>query len=292
MDLLYVQEHLTCYNYDGGGRPAVEAVNVPPGEPLVMEVIEPEIMIVLRGCLSISFEDIENGIMNSGEMVMLPPCSKVCISTEKPADILTFRLRTSIQLCDRYSLEKLYEEAGQDTQPLEGRLNTLKANERVDSFVEHFVACVNDGLRCIYFFEIKIKELFFMLRAYYPKKELAAFLSPLLSANSNFLYFVLENFDKVRSVKEFAQVAGYSLSGFDKQFRKVFGMSAFQWMKQKRLKSIYHEINCSPKTFREICEDQGFSSLSQFNDYCKKNFGLTPGRIRRKVDPVPLTATK
>ena len=283
MELLYANEHLTCYNYDGGCRPAVESVRIDSTKPCVVGVVEPEIVILLDGNMNISFEKVQNGKMIAGEMVVLPPCSRVAITSDSNADLLVFRLRTNTQLCDRYSLEKLYEETHYATKDSEDSLNTLKVNEKIGEFARSLAKSVSEGLRCMYFFELKIKELFFIFRAYYSKRDLAAFFHSLLSKDSSFLYFVNQNYTKARSVKEFAQLAGYSLSGFDKQFRKVFGMSAYQWIKQKRLKSIYHDINCSLKTLREICEDHNFSSLSQFNDYCKKNFGLPPGKIRRKT---------
>lgn len=283
MELLYVKEHLTCYNYDGDGRPAVEVTKLAQGQAIVSDIVEPEILLVLEGSIGVSFEQIRDGAMSAGGMVLLPPCSSVTIVAKGAAEIIRFRLRTDVRLCDRYSLEKLYDEVGRDCKEFEGRLNTLTANEKVRAFVELFRGCIDDGLKCIYFFEIKIKEMFFILRAYYTKEELAAFFASMLCADSGFLYFVLDNYSKVHSVKDFAQLAGYSLSGFDKQFRKVFGMSAYQWMTQKRLKSIYHDIHCSSKTLREICEEHDFSSLSQFNDYCKKHFGLPPGKIRRQL---------
>lgn len=283
MELLYVNEHLTCFNYDGGERPAVESVRFDSAKPCVVEVVEPEIVILLNGGINISFEKVRNGRIAAGEMVVLPPCSRVAITPDSKVDLLVFRLRTNTQFCDRYSLEKLYEETHYDIKEFEDSLNTLKVNEKIGEFAKSLAKSVSEGLKCVYFFDIKIKELFFIFRAYYTKKELAAFFHSLLSKDSNFLYFVNKNYTKAHSAKEFAQLAGYSLSGFDKQFRKVFGMSAYQWIKHKRLKSIYHDINCSFKTLREICEDHNFSSLSQFNDYCKKNFGMPPGKIRRKA---------
>ena len=74
----------------------------------------------------------------------------------------------------------------------------------------------------------------------------------------------------------------YSLSGFQKRFKKVFGVSAYHWMKDVRSKSIYHQINSTEKSFKEISDEYGFSSPSHFNDFCKVHFGTTPGRIRRK----------
>lgn len=287
MELLYAKEHLTCFNYAVDERPEVLSMDLSPEEPYVFRTIGPEILMALDGHIAISFEKIDNGMMTTGEMSVLPACSRVVVTAEEPAKIMIFRLGTDIRLCDRYSFEKLYEDTGYAPAKFEGRLNTVKANARVAHFIKGLMDAINDGLRCVYYFEIKIRELFFLFRTYYPKEELAAFFNSLLSADSDFLRFVTYNYSKVHSVKEFAQLAGYSLSGFDKQFRKVFGVSAYQWMKQKRLKGIYHEINCSPKTLREICDGQGFSSLSQFNDYCKKNFGMPPGKIRRQSVYMP-----
>lgn len=282
MKLLYIKEHQACYNYDGGSRPAVESIRMRPGERRVADVAESEILMVLEGRITVSFERVEEGKMTKGDMVLIPPCTRVMAVSEETAELLVFRIRTDMRFCDGYSLERLYEDTGKDVRRFEGRLNTIKANERVDDLVSHFMAIVGDGLRCIYFYELKIRELFLILRAYYTKRELAAFFSPMLSADYGFLNFVFKNYEKVHSVKELAVLAGYSISGFDKQFRKVFGMSAYQWMKHKRLNNIFHDINCSSRTFREISSGHGFSSLSQFNDYCKKNFGLPPGKIRRK----------
>ena len=74
MELLYVNEHLTCFNYDGGERPAVESVRFDSAKPCVVEVVEPEIVILLNGGINISFEKVRNGRIAAGEMVVLPPC--------------------------------------------------------------------------------------------------------------------------------------------------------------------------------------------------------------------------
>ena len=283
MELLYREEHLECFNYDREDHSSVRFIELGSDRPLTLDIVEPAILIMINGEIRISFEKIQNGLMIKNEIVLLPPCSRVSIFARQCSDILVFKLGPDLKLCDRYSLEKLYDDAGENIHNFDNRLNTITANERINNFVDNFMTYFEEGLKCVYFLDIKLQELFFIFRAYYPKEKLAAFFSPLLTADTKFLNFILSNYRKVHSIKEFAQLAGYSLSGFDKQFRKVFGMSAFQWVKQKRLKSIFHEINCSHKTFKEICEIHGFSSLSQFNDYCKKNFGLPPGKIRRKM---------
>jgi AraC-like DNA-binding protein len=59
-------------------------------------------------------------------------------------------------------------------------------------------------------------------------------------------------------------------------------MSPSQWMQVQKSRVIYHEINCSDKTFAELGYEFGFSSPSHFNNFCKKMFKCAPGTIRKK----------
>jgi AraC-like DNA-binding protein len=128
-----------------------------------------------------------------------------------------------------------------------------------------------------------MKELFFLLRAYNTKEDLADFFSPLLTDDMDFYNFVLNNYQSIKTVKELAFLADYSLTGFEKRFKKVFGMSAHQWMKNQLSSSLYHEISCSRKSFTEISDMFGFSSSAHLSNFCKAVFGATPSAIRREI---------
>jgi AraC-like DNA-binding protein len=79
-----------------------------------------------------------------------------------------------------------------------------------------------------------------------------------------------------------AKKVNYSISGFEKRFKRVFDMSPYQWIQAQRAQAIYHEIHCSSKTFAELGYDFGFSSPSHFSNFCKQMFKETPGRLRKK----------
>lgn len=280
MDLLYKYEHIKCLNYERSKRPLIEEIKMEKGQKYNMLPLENKIVFLLEGRISFSFGEFTNKLISKGEMVLLSTTGRrLSINVEEPSTFIVVRLRDIKQFCDCFPLD-FYVNDKEDEFQYE--LNPLPINQRLALYLDFLEICVTDGLKCIYFFDIKLKELFFLFRAYYSKEELLSFFYPMMTNDITFSDFVMRNHNKVKTVEELATLLHYSLSGFQKRFRKVFGVSAYQWMKEERSKSIFHEINSTGKTFKEISDDYGFSSPSHFNDFCKSNFGTTPGELRKK----------
>jgi len=142
---------------------------------------------------------------------------------------------------------------------------------------------INDGIKSIRFFELKIQEFFFLVQEYYTKSQIASFLTPIYSNDFIFSNNIFKSIGKIRTVKGLANAFDYSLSGFEKKFKRVFKVSPYRWMQEQRAKKIYHEVAYGPKTFTLISEEYGFSSPAHFNDFCKQFFGGTPGYLRKKM---------
>jgi len=279
MELLYAQEHLTCYNYEKGSRPTIEKVSLKKGQIWKIFPIDNKTIFILEGSLHFSFGEFSDKILPAGKMMLLPAGNQYSSYCEEDCTFIVIRLHNTKQLCDCFSLDVLLREQSEDFKP---GIYFLDINERVETFLSFLNTCMTDGLKCTYFFELKAKEFYFLLRAYYTKKDLLGFFYPLLSYDISFSELVIKNHYKAKTVQELADMTHYSLSGFQKRFKKVFGVSAYHWMKDERSKSIYHQINSTGKSFKEISDEYGFSSPSHFNDFCKTNFGTTPGKIRRK----------
>lgn len=278
MKLLYPEEHIHCFNYSKGNGPAIEYVKISQGEKWDILSAYNKILFLLDGKLSYSFNEYQNKIITEKKAMTLPSNAHIKVEAFEDSYFIIFRLRTKVQLCDTYSLDKLIS----DNDNIANNIGYLDIDERMEGYLKLLNTYITDGLKCIYFFQIKVQELFFLLRAYYPKEQLLGFFKPLMDSNTAFSDFVLENYKKVKSVKELADMANYSLSGFQKHFKKVFGTSAYQWINDQRSKSVFHELNNSEKPLKEISDNYGFSSPSHFNDFCKSQFGETPGEIRKK----------
>lgn len=159
--------------------------------------------------------------------------------------------------------------------------NLLKINRQLRSLLSTMDFYITEGIHCSIFHELKRKELFFLLRAFYSDGELISFFFPVIGQNSDFKLFILNNYLKVANINDFAKLACCSLSTFNRKFKENFDVTAYQWLLNQRAKYIYNEIVYNPSSFQEIAFENGFSSQAHFNHFCKSFYGKTPGEIRK-----------
>lgn len=279
MALLYPQEHLSCFNYNMGEESLMVVKSYKKGDSDGETPAKNSIIFVLEGEISFSFGEYVDVLASKGEIFVHPAHLTCTFLAKEDTTLLLFRLSMDLSFCDHFSFEMLLREKAKIKD--EG-VYFLEINEEVYSFLHGMKKYLNDGLRCTYFLELKIKEFLYVLRAYYPKEQLKAFFYPILNHDLEFSTFVYQMYQQVNTVKELADILQYSLSGFEKRFKKVFGIPANQWMQNQKAKNIYHDINCSTKSFTKLSSEYGFSSPSHFGEFCKKNFNDTPGNIRKK----------
>lgn len=279
IELLYTKEHISCRNYDDGANPLIEVVDLHKNENWDISTQENKIVYVVKGKIKFLFNGFSGENLSQSKAIILPAGTKFVSKAEKDTSICVLRLRSHIKLCDRYSIERLLKD--ENVSDLEEQ-TTLQGNEILQSYMQLLYIIVKDGLKCISLFEIKLKELFFILRGYYPKKELLGFFYPLLTNDTSFSNQILFNHYKAKTVKDLADLTHYSVSGFEKRFKKAFNVPPSQWLKEQRAKNIYHEINCTHKTLKEISLEFGFASPAHLNEFCKSYFGITPGKIRKE----------
>lgn len=287
MDLLYKNEHLSCVNYDKGPRPAIEIKELTGEQFIEGHAVHGKILFLLEGELTCSFGDFNGCNIPQRQMLYLPSDYSFTFRSTQKVRFMIIRLLRKIQFCECYLLESLTRQTAKiDT----NRPDTtgekpflLKMNRGIDVYTDSLILFMSKGLCCKYYFETKTKELFYLLRAFYPKEELACFFRTALSMDSFFSYFVSHNYHKYRTLSEMAEAMNMTLSGFEKRFKKVFGTSGCKWINEHKAKKIYHAV-CNEQTpLKELSTRFGFSSKSTFSDFCKKNLGETPGKIRKKI---------
>lgn len=280
MKLLYPQEHFACYNYDKGQNARLEIMNVGAGVSFTRDLVDTEIVFVIDGNFTLSYSKFIDLNVPKGKILFFPPGSHVEAKVLEDTRIIVCRVRGVMQLCDCLPMEVLYREySGKKG----NGFHMLEINERIYNYIEHFVDCVDDGLRCSSYFATKMKELFFLLRAYYTKEDLADFFAPLMGRDSQFMTLMYQNYRKVKSVQELADLSLYSLSGFKKQFNKVFGTSASEWLSDQKATLIFQDLHNSSLSIKELADKYDFSSVSSFSNFCLHKFGKPPGRIRPKT---------
>lgn len=277
MELLYKPEHLSCFNYNKGTRERIELYKSSAGDTMNRTSSDTDIILLLEGSFKLSYGTMIEEKISKGKLMLFPPASSFRIDFTEDTKYIIFRVKGVAQLCECMSLERLNNEAAENVP--EG-FHTLNINGRIDEFTGLLMNCLNDGLKCAHYFKTKITELFFLLRAYYKKEELARFFSPLMGSDAQFMILIYNNYKQSGSVKELAEISNYSLSGFKKRFNKVFGVPPSEWLSNQKATRVFQDLNRSELNIKGIADKHGFSSLSAFSAFCQQKFGMPPGRIK------------
>lgn len=276
MELQCAREQTNCYNYNKE-NPLIEIIDKTEGDVMDLYMSKNCIVFLLKGEISFSSGKISNKTIKNDEMFVHPYRHKGILEIRKSSTLIIMNLNVDFSFCVHFPVESLYGKNlnANDIYP-------RKFNPVLKQYISSLAEYIRDGLYCTYFFELKIKEFLFLVRTYFSEKDLQLFFMPILNSDMEFSKQVFEGFKKVKTVKELAELMHYSLSGFEKRFKRVFDMPASKWIEQEKGKEIYHEITCSKRTIMEIGYNFGYSP-SHFNNYCKRIFGETPKKLRNKT---------
>ena len=283
MELLYKNEHLACQHYCHSEKPDIEVVKILAGDKGNLLITENEIVCVVEGHIRYDFHDMATCEGLEGTILFRRARAEYAYEVLTDSMIVIFRINKPINLCNNYSIEKLYrmkEEQPENITTAEKKLATLEMNERVWHFLQGVIGCITDGIKCNYWFELKIKELFTLLRGYYTKELLFDFFNSILSPDMAFSEYVHMNWLQFRSVNKLAASMNMTPKQFSARFISIFGQTPYRWILDNKAKIAYQEITSTKLPFKQIALDNGFNSDTQFTRFCKEKFGNTPTELR------------
>ncbi|MBK5722756.1 helix-turn-helix transcriptional regulator [Dysgonomonas sp. Marseille-P4677] len=293
MDSLYSSDSQSYTNYGRGESPTIDNLNLSKGQIWPSRALNSKVVFVTNGTLSISYDKTSKDKLPKGTILLLAIGCQFNIYAEEDTSLVIVYLpnKPNNEELTLYKLlfKDILSEKHYNADHLPLQIKNTKKNdvyyltikECLWTYLENLNERIKDGLKSDIFFELKLKELFLLLRAYYSKEELFNFFAPLQHWEQDFYSTVINNFHNVKTIKELADLTNYSISGFEKKFKRIFNISAGNWIKQQKSMAILNEISNEETPFKNICFQNGFSSLSHFNNYCKLHFGQTPGEIRR-----------
>ena len=89
--------------------------------------------------------------------------------------------------------------------------------------------------------------------------------------------------DLRRNNRELAQILGYHPYYLNQLFSKETGLSLHQYVLKERVARAREQITAGKLTLAEIAEQCGFSSLSHLSRAIKREYGVSPSRIRKEA---------
>lgn len=255
-------------------RMVVEKRIITKGEDCDILYQQNSILFINSGSLILSYSEVLNKEILTGQMVALSSGRLYNVLSHEVCVVTLFFLSSDTALSKLFSVDNFLEKkfVQQD-----GCL--LKFDGRINQFITDLYDDVQYGIDSSDFLSAKTVELYYLLRARYGKDELCRFFMPIFTNDQTFSTFIWLNYQKVKTIKELASLSCYSVSGFEKRFKRVFGIAASHWMKEQKANDLLREMRSGNKPLKQIMLEYGFFSASHFNNFCKTRLGYTPGRL-------------
>ena len=229
------------------------------------------LFFLLKGQILINSEEYAGTIINPGEFVLQAIAYKSGNTGHDRLGRYSVHIRsTPKSFCyDRYTYILKNVPPPLISEP-------LKIKPEIKLFLEGVTSYLNIDKICKELLEFKRKELYYLLAHYYTDYELSPIVHSLSKYTNSFEYFILKHHKQIKSVEDFAQLGGYSVTTFRRIFKAIFNEPAYEWMMKQRKESILYQLRYTEASISEICFEHGFESLSHFSNFCKKFFGDSP----------------
>lgn len=128
---------------------------------------------------------------------------------------------------------------------------------------------------------IKLKELLYNVFVNPDNRMLLSYVNNLANGYITPIWEIMEaNYMYNLKLREYAQLAGKSLSSFKREFQEFYGTTPGKWILEKRLERARRLIKTSQKTISEITFECGFKNVSHFSRIFKEKFKLSPTGYR------------
>jgi AraC-like DNA-binding protein len=277
MSVFYLEEHKACSNYISDYNVGFKICQIKQSEFLVPSNKELHCLFFLVSGRVDLFYESQTFSLKKDTIWFIPMSSDYKINASTDATLIMNYFNKPIDFCEKTALENLSVLLDQKT-----HTSSLRINKPLKRFLSNVIFYVNEGINCKHFHEIKQKELFFILRYFYTKREIAGLFAPIISKNLDFKNMVRANYLNASSVKELAQICNYSLSSFNRIFKKNFNENPYLWLQNQKIKYIAGRLSDKNIPLSQIIDEFRFSSPSHFTIFCKKHLNQTPSQFRKQ----------
>jgi AraC-like DNA-binding protein len=277
MSIFYLEEHTACSNYVSDYNIGFKCCNVAHGEYFTSLGKDYNCLIfILNGNANLHYESYDYPVKKD-TVCFIPLSSGFEIQANTDISFIIHHFNKPVDLCERLALENL---SSQTINKL--HVPVLRINPALKKFLTTLNFYMEEGVFCKHFHEIKHKELLFIFRFFYTKDEVARLFAPIISKNLDFRNLVLTNYIRANSVKELANICNYSLSSFNRFFKKNFNENPYTWLQNQKLKYIVGKLSDKNVPLIQIVDEYGFSSAAHFTVFCKKHLNQTPSQFRKQ----------
>jgi len=277
MSVFYLEEHKSCSSYISDYNIGFKNCHINQDEIINSPNKDLHcLFFLISGRVKLTYESHTYNLRKDTAW-FIPMSSEYQIQATADSFLILNYFNKPIDFCEKIALENLSVYFDQKLHN-----SMLRINKPLKKFLLTTIFYINEGVFCKHFHEIKQKELFYLLRYFYTKREIAGLFSSIISNNLDFKNIVLANYMHASSVKELAQICNYSLSSFNRVFKKNFQENPYIWLQNQKVKYIVGRLSDKNIPLNQIIDEFRFSSPSHFTIFCKKHLNLTPSQYRKQ----------
>lgn len=234
------------------------------------------ILFFLKGNFTVSCNQYTDRRFLENEMILIPKSSVLKISGQDGSQLLFMMFDMPEECHDRHEMQLLADVK------LVLNYSFLPSSIRypLTSFIEMVTYCLQNGmnhnahLHCLMH-----REFFLLLKGFYTKEEMIAFLHPIIGQDPDFRDFIMQNYLKVNNVEELILLSNMGRSRFYTKFKEAFGITAKKWMQKQISERILGKVVEPGICVKQLMETCGIESHTHFYRYFKQHFGCTPKEL-------------
>ena len=235
------------------------------------------ILFILQGELLVNSEEYPGTTLREGQFILQSIGSKLELLALTDVNYVVYWFNEPPLICE----QRYHEILQQSEAPL--TYTPLVMTQRITNFMKDICDYLDEQMPCGAFIDLKCQELIYLIICYYPIPQLSKFFYPISSYTESFQYFVMQNYEKVKNVEEFAHLGGYTTTTFRRLFKNMYGVPVYEWILSKKREGILEDLQHTKQRITEISNRYGFDSLSHFAHFCKASFGDSPRALRTRA---------
>ncbi|MDR2919965.1 MAG: AraC family transcriptional regulator [Tannerella sp.] len=248
----------------------------------IVNLDDPEynhIIVVLEGRFRINRDEYSN-IFGEGEIVFIPAYSQLKIEALEKSKLLTGTFEMPNDICTVRAMDAL----GKLKSEIKYTFSSIRINPPMQQYLDLLIMYLENGIKCAHLHDIKEEEIFLVFRWFYTEEEFVTLFYPIIGKALDFRGIVIKNYKQAKTVDELARIVGMSRSNFDAKFKDIFRIPPKQWMLKRKAQSIRHYMSKPDIRISDVMREYDFESFTQFNRFCRQQFGLPPSQLIKNKD--------
>ena len=149
--------------------------------------------------------------------------------------------------------------------------------------IQQLLTCPYDEDTRIFYFDLKIREMLFLILEKSYKHDNKYKFTPWETARIHKAKEILQEYisKKPLSTRMLSRKVAINEFKLKTGFRQTFNIGIFEWLMEAKMQKAKELLLSTNKPIKEICELVGYPRTTNFITAFRRRFGQTPGSIRR-----------